>query len=1212
MEKVLGLDLGTNSIGWAIIERKSEVELVDRGVHIFQEGVHIENGNESSKASERTDHRALRRHYFRRRLRKIETLSVLSDLGYCPKLTPDQLKDWKNNGNYPLTDELIKWQQTDDGLDKNPYHCRLLAINGKLEDKYIVGRALYHICQRRGFLSNRLESTKDREGVVTDGINKLTQEIQQANCRTLGEYFYKCYGEKKIRSRYTSRLEHYKAEFDEICRVQQIPPEHKLRLECAIFFQRPLKSQKGLVGKCTFEPKKSRCPISHPRYEYYRMLCFVNNIRIKTPNDEQFRALNGSEKEEITPLFLRSKDSFEFEDIAKKLAGKNNYGTKDRPNGKPYLFNFALETSVSGMPLTSKLRSVLGDDLAVAIRACYTLAKDKSDEELINDIWHVLFNFDKDDKIAEFAIEKLGLDEKAAEKFLKIYPHQGYASLSLKATNKIIKYLERGYIYSHAVFLANMEQVVSKDDWWKYKQMIEDGIGDIVDGYRQYRNEIVENNEYLAKEMKVTPKTIQRRIFDFLMDCGCGLSGNYEKKLYHPSMVDSFPASQTGKLGSPRTNSVRNPMAMRTLFQLRRLINTLLEQGKITPDTKINIELARELNNANKRKAIELWQRERDKEYKQYAAEIKTYCGIDATNRDLLKYRLWIEQDKHCVYTGEQISLCDFLGENPRYDIEHTIPRSRGGDDSQMNKTLCEATFNREVKGAKTPFELSNFEKIKVRIEPWRQKIEELNKQVEKRRGRYFATKEDKDRNIIFRNKLIFELDYWRGKYDRMVTTDLSAGYKKSQIVDAGIISKYAKLYLQSLFPKTYAIKGGVTADFRKLWGLEQEYQKKDRSNHIHHCIDAVVIACIGKYQKDLLSHHKGMDEYKLGRADRVVFKKPWETFTQDVLKLSDEVLVSHYTASNLGKHTKKKVRQRGKVIPGKHLQGDTARGSLHKETLYGAILRDDELKYVVRKSLSALKNDDVAKIVDEVVRDKVQQAVDQYGFKAIQDMDDCPIWMNEQKGVQIKKVRCFTPLVKDPLHIRTHRDQSTHPHKQQIHVVNESNYAMAIYQGVDKKGKPGRKFEIINNIDASSRLKQSAKTQYTTLIPISQNGFPLKCIIKTGTMVLFWKETPDEIWELGKSELVKRLYKVTKLSKDGRLTFKHSQESRNDESLKSDYEKMHGHSAPKTLTDGVSSVDLQAITPKLLLSPTNFNMLVQGFDFELTITGEVKPIRRC
>ena len=92
-KRILGLDTGTNSLGWAVVDRdeSGQYSLVDKGVVIFQEGVKIEKGVESSKAAERTEHRALRRQYFRRRLRKIEVLKTLVKYDLCPSLTKEDL-----------------------------------------------------------------------------------------------------------------------------------------------------------------------------------------------------------------------------------------------------------------------------------------------------------------------------------------------------------------------------------------------------------------------------------------------------------------------------------------------------------------------------------------------------------------------------------------------------------------------------------------------------------------------------------------------------------------------------------------------------------------------------------------------------------------------------------------------------------------------------------------------------------------------------------------------------------------------------------------------------------------------------------------------------------------------------------------------------------------------------------------------------------------
>lgn len=100
MEKILGIDLGTNSIGWAIVEKDgNSTKLVDNGVHIFQEGVNRVKGNEEPMVKTRTEARASRRHYFRRRLRKIELLNVLIENSWCPYLSPEELKEWRVSKN---------------------------------------------------------------------------------------------------------------------------------------------------------------------------------------------------------------------------------------------------------------------------------------------------------------------------------------------------------------------------------------------------------------------------------------------------------------------------------------------------------------------------------------------------------------------------------------------------------------------------------------------------------------------------------------------------------------------------------------------------------------------------------------------------------------------------------------------------------------------------------------------------------------------------------------------------------------------------------------------------------------------------------------------------------------------------------------------------------------------------------------------------------
>lgn len=848
MERILGIDTGTNSLGWAIVDKDvNQYHLVAKGTNIFSEGVKIEKGIESSKAAERTEHRSVRKHYWRRKIRKIRLLTILSDNDLCPRLKHEQLRQWRLKKVYPADDTFMEWQRTEDKAQVNPYKFRYICLTQKLDlsditQRFILGRALYHLNQRRGFLSNRKESTKESEGAVKEGISSLSKDMKDAGCEYLGEYFYQLYQQgKKIRNHYTARKEHYLKEFKAICAKQELDDVLIEKLEKAIFDQRPLKSQKGQVGICTFEKGKTRCPSSHPLYEDFRMYSFINNIKVQvnTLYDKGERSLTDEEKQLIIPLFKRkSKRTFPFEDIAKKIAGKNNYCYIRSNEEKAYKFNYQMDTQVSGSPVNAQLEEIFGEDWLTGVCEVYTLANNKSRFQIMNDIWHVLFFYDDEDKLKEFAKDRLQLDDELAEKFSKISIPNDYAALSLKAIRKIMPYLRNyGLIYSEAVFLANLVDVLPQHVWG-VKEMREAAIESVIDVMHSY-----DKNNIDGITLEVCVKTFLKERYQ--------VNDDDLKKLYHPSMLDPYPRQRPNdegvfQLGSPRISSVKNPMAMHSLFRLRKVVNLMLKRGYITPDTKIHIEFSRDLNDANKRWAIQTWQRENEKERERCRKEIEKYIA-SPSDTDILKYQLWEEQNHKCLYTGEEIRITDFLGDNPKYDIEHTIPRSAGGDSTKMNLTLCSSRFNRDEKKTKLPAELANHDEILERINDWKEKYEEIDKQIRKISTKGATSKDEKDGKIRRRHYLILQRDYWRGKYQRFTMTEVPEGFSRRQGTDISVISRYARMYLKSVFKQVYIVKGIATSDFRKMWGIQDEYAKKERVNHVHHCIDAITIACIGK-----------------------------------------------------------------------------------------------------------------------------------------------------------------------------------------------------------------------------------------------------------------------------------------------------------------------------------------------------------------------------
>lgn len=1211
MTKILGIDTGTNSHGWAIVEKQAdEYHLLDKGVDIFQEGVlKTEKGKEYSKAAERTAHKAARVRNYRIKLRKIRLLRILSDAHLCPPLSKVELSAWRLKKEYPKNELFMQWQSTDDESEKTPYAYRHKCLHESLDfssitDRHILGRAFYHMIQRRGFLSNRKDQSADDTGKVKESISNLTQEMHDAGYEYLGDYFYSLYNKgEKIRNHYTARNKHYLAEFKAICEKQDLDknlgPEVVRQIEKAIFDQRPLKSQKGQVGKCVFEKNKTRCASSHPMYEEFRMLSFINNIKIQTPNDDVLRPLSSEERALIMPLFFRkSKKLFDFEDIAKKLAPKNQYGfyKKSSDAEMPYLFNYPMDTSVSGCPVTAALIDIFGENWIDALCETYTLADGKSRLNVVNDIWHVLFFYTDDTKLAEFAKNRLQLNDEEARKFCKISLPGDYASLSLKAICKILPYLRRGLIYSHAVFLGNLCEVMPQYEW-DMEEMRNAAIEHIIHEMNQIDSKDVRTfevciKEYLKEQYHVSEEKL--------------------KKLYHPSMMEVYPRVQRTnnhgvyQLGSPRIDSVRNPMAMRSIFRLRKLVNRLLEEGKIDQNTEIHIEFARELNDANKRYAIAAYTKENQKTNDEARKKIKelfkdeTGKDIEPKDDDVLKYVLWEEQGHICLYTGRQIAISDFVGTSQKFDKEHTIPRSVGGDSTRMNLTLCDSRFNREVKKTKLPTELPNHDEIMARINVWKEKYESLDKQIrrQKKLSKGATTKDQKDAVIRKRHFLELQRDYWRGKYMRFTMESVPEGFSRRQGTDISVISKYARLYLESLFTHVYTVKGIATSDFRKIWGIQKAYSKKERVNHVHHCIDAIVIACIGldEYNK-LESYYHDEENHEWYGMSKAYFKKPWPTFVEDLKNVQDEILVYHYTPDNMPKQGRRKIlldvevdgiKKKKKVL----CKGDAARGSLHSDTYYGAIENDGVVRYVKRINLASMKVTDVKNIVDDAVRGIVEAAIREKGFK---EAMAGTIWMNEEKQIPIKKVRCYTSI-KNPISFdkKKQRDLSDKEYKRNYYVTTKGNYIVALYVGSTKTGKRKTFYEFVNMMEAAGYYKTSNDKSVVghNIVPLEKDDCQLAFILKKGTMVIFYKETKDEVWDYSQRETVRNLYYVSMIESDGRVTFKYHQEARRDEEL------------PRNASD------TSDIKPKIRVGLASAKILVQGYDFEINELGEIKRLR--
>jgi len=1364
MEKILGIDLGTNSIGWAIRDLNvSDNQIIDKGVLTFDKGVAEDKSGEHPMVQKRTNARGIRRNYQAEKYRKWELLKTLIENNMCP-LTMDELNDWRHytkgvGRKYPQSKKFIQWLRFDfDGDGKTDFErlgfskhesyylfrCLIIDETKKeifKKEPHIIGRILYLLVQRRGYNDGSEIDEKEQDELSktikkgggeagASGSDEIEPYIEKY--KTLGAALYHIQKEQKvrIRKRYNLRSK-YEAELKEICRVQNIEHLYKLFWK-AIIWQRPLRGQKGLVGICTFEQNKRRCPISHPLYEEYRTWVFINNLKIKCIDEENTDNIKLNEvlTTIVYPEFYKAATDFKLSVIKKKL-DKIGYAITAK---------FPDDTKVNSVQFLYRISEIYGEDWKDQLgwqNLINNKPKDPNCKYNIEDLWHLHFTKTTNSKTGEsgfdflnrFAIEKLSLDEENAKTFSKIKLQQGYATLSANAIKKIVPYLQKGFIYSESIYLANLPQVlgateISENDVLhfseevrrilradkiqkKYIQTINDLISDQLNAEANTRfgmdpsyqldtsdladieNKLISvfgnatwtklsseekqvatnfvSDKYLsflrkriyAKDVFEKTERIHDKIFHWISETYSVPEEN-KKHLWHPSEQETYkkaglyhevvlhnktifiPINEVNKfieknpscikgnfitelLGSPEpiSKGFKNPMALKTLHKLKKLINYLIETKKIDENTRVVIEIARELNDANKRKAIERWQRDRETENVEFAkaiigtAKLK-YPNLDEKNPEVIhKFRLWFEQTENsaetwkqitglkddvkklrlwqeqkgvCLYTGKSINISELFN-GSKYDFEHTIPASMSFDNELKNLTIADKTYNQQIKNKKLPSECPNFDKdilsfsaILPRIEFMRKKVEELETRYE--RAIYFSkksiTKEDKDKNIQEKNYIKINLDYWRYKLKSFTTTEYKAGWRNSQLRDTQTVTKYALPYLKTVFKKVEVQKGNITSDFRKIFKIQPRLEKKERTKHSHHAIDAAVLTLIppAAIRDKILEKYNEANECNTGYHET---PRQWANFkTAHVLNIENEILINYLPEHRTLTPTVKNVRKRGKIQfvkekssdgkwqyklddDGKKIslvaKGDSIRGQLHKDSFFGAILKpiydendkaintngkfshEEKPSYVKRVHLEIntlqgfklYKDDkDNAKflsqfedIIDPYVKKLVKNSIiDRINIGTLpKDVLLDPIMMLDKNGNNvhaIRRVRVFQGTMNPP-EIKKIEEPflSKHPHKQYIYAENTDYVSMACYIGYNETKSIIYHFKPFTTLGLSKTKK----------IPLAeyQNGvhFNLLWELKPGLKIIVKKSLNEDVKELENNKIIKRIYKV-------------------------------------------------------------------------------------
>ena len=1141
-KRFAGFTISPGEIGYAVGtgNEPGDMSIIKYGVVSFPDGIVHDNSGEHSACADRRMNRQVRRGYARKRLRKIETLRVLSRYGLCPRVTEEELKEWRYGKVYPASGELREWLATDIENNVNPYHDRYVCATQVLDlskesDRFCLGRAIYHLCQRRGYLSNaREENRNNAAGQVNTGISELSKAIEESGVPTLGAYFYhRLLTGEGVRRCYTGREVHYAAEFNYICDRQQIPDDMRHALHRAVFFHRPLKSQKGSVGRCVFEPSKFRCQRSHPLFEEYRMWSLVNNIKVRRPGEIEPERLTAEEVDRVAPLFYRSKEYFKFEDIARAVAGKGmTYGHAGDHRDCDFEFNYAMDTSVTGNATIHQLIAALGKDSGASWKTWkevlaqrYRLAKGKSVDDIISDVWHVFMFFDTPEKVREWFRENLGVaDQRDLDRLASYAADEEYSSLSICAVRKILPFLEQGYRYDEAVFFANLWNVLPEGASQSLYDVAFDGMASIMNDF-----EVADRRD-----------TKEEAVEDFLRNlCPDVRVG----KLYHPSAVGN-PSSARVVDGAVVLGevdfSMRNPVAHRAETQLRKLVNELSARGYIDRDTRIRVAVSTEMHGMNQRKGISMYQADREAARRAAREGIEAFFAergekVVVSEEQITKWLLWEEQQHTCLYTGETISASDFLGPAARFDIEHTVPLSRGGDDSLMNKTLCASIFNRKIKGAKLPCELNSdvYEEILSRIDGlgWTTELERMQSEFSKLRERARKSVEGKDDLLRKAARLKYHLDYLKGKLYRMRMRTVPAGFAFRQDAIGKTVRNHIVRYLKSGYRYVFSESEEVVRAYRSLWGLPSRYEY-DRSCHRKNCIDAMVVACLSRSMHDEWKRYWEIhDGYSWARKPQMA--TPWATFTKDVLEAQASLPVYLESRDNFVRNRRHVVRNsRGRIVRGAdgrplYQDSDCIGVSLHKASYFSC--RKDtsgNLAYGKRVMLAGISGVQARKIVDPALREAVLETLSAGGGEAMKDF--------VFHGRKVRHVR-IDAQARNYIPVFRHRDVSDKEHRRFAYVDNDTNYCIGLYDGGEA--------EIVSPYKAVMCRRNGED-----MVPRTLNGQNLRALMKANTMVLFYENDKEELLKASRDELLRRLYVLSRfcMSNGSKyLFFKHVAEKR-------------------------------------------------------------------
>ncbi len=870
----LGLDIGTNSLGWCALDldRKGEPHGIRRmGVRIFSDGRDPQSG--ASLAQNRREKRSGRRRRDRFVDRRTGLINALVRHGLMPA---DK-------------DARKQLEQLD------PYELRARGLDESLPLHHF-GRALFHLDQRRGFKSNRktdkqadADKAKEVAG-MKEAIGILDRSIRDAGCRTLGEYLYKTARQGRtvrgskdgrvqamltVRARphtvkgrnaydfYPSR-DMYRHEFRELWHRQaafhsELTDVGRGEIEDIIFFQRPLKPVDP--GKCALDPTDKRAPLALPIVQRFRILQELANLRLEDPLAQTTRRLTLAERDKLYAE-LKAKEKMTFAGMRRLLKLDSNIKINLEDARRPEL---------KGDFVSKRL----ADD------ACFGSAWFSLTEDRQTEIIEFLLDEPEEDKVVESATLAWNLAGEQARKVSAVPLPDGYGRVGLKALRKIVPIME--------------------------------GEAD-KDGGPVHYSEAAARAGYDHSERRTG------EIFDEMPYYG-------EVLEHYVADVKSANASEDER----EHGRIANPTVHIGLNQLRKLTNKLIkEYGK---PAEIVVELARELKlNQEEKDRIKKEQAANKKRNDAWREEIERIPQARNRGDALLRMRLWSELsdnplERQCVYTNEPISIERLFSD--AVEIDHILPFQESLDDNPANLTVCMRRANRD-KRKQSPYDAFHDHADYA----WDEIIKRSTSLPPNKRWRFRPDAMELVRDRAARD---LERAKGQLSKEQLEDIERAGGFLARHLVDTAYAARVARQYLWTACEnpnKVWVIPGRLTGFLRRKWGLNKLLYgnrpdpegdeapgtiPKRRDDHRHHAIDAFVIGVTDPAMLQKVSTAAARAQ------ERTIedMPEPWDNFRHDLQDRLDRLIVSY-----------KPDHGRRDGADGSHM----TTGRLHTETAYGIV----------------------------------------------------------------------------------------------------------------------------------------------------------------------------------------------------------------------------------------------------------------------------------